>query len=335
MLRRGVISLLLGLTQALIPSTVFAQKPPPKCPEIWFAPMDAEYRPQIKTGGSVDFMDLFRSDAPWLHVASHVTVFNLNGWFIGHASDADILHAISWLREHKIAVGTNLGLLTPRLACGKGIEGYSSNYSMMVVNRLKRLGGTLDYIQMDEPLWFGHEPGAAPTACHLTIDQVAEDVAGNLQKIRTIFPDVKNGDVEPISNFGNPDWLDEINQWSNAYHSKTGQKLSFLAADIDWPRPWLQRAINLGLDLQRQAVRFGMIYNGSAHDTSDAAWMLRAQQGFMTFETGEYPRPDVAIFMSWMHYPTHVLPETSTSAMTNLIDAYVAHRACTPAPATK
>lgn len=325
---RRLLSLILASAPVLVFSGSIAHTDPPQCPEIWFAPLDQEFRPNLNGGGSVDYMDLFRPDAPWPNAASRVNVFNLNGWFIGHASDSDIQTAVSWLRQHRMKIATNLGLLTARETCGKGIEGYSSNYSLFVVSRLKRLGGYLDYIQMDEPLWFGHEPEAAPTACHLSIEQVAQNVASSSQRIRAIFPEVKIGDVEPISNFPRSDWLDHINDWASAYHTVTGQPLAFIAADVDWRKPWLQRARSMGVDLRQIGLRFGMIYNGSGRDKSDASWVTMAQQSFQTFEAEDAQRPDLAIFMSWMHYPIHVLPETSTTAMTHLINAYAEYRPC-------
>lgn len=52
--------------------------------------------------------------------------------------------------------------------CGKGVEGYASPAaSEAVARRIKSLGGQLDCVAMDEPVWFGHIVG------HLSADAAA------------------------------------------------------------------------------------------------------------------------------------------------------------------
>jgi hypothetical protein len=66
-----------------------------------------------------------------------------------------------------------------------------------------RLGGTVDYYTMDEPLYFGHFYTADAkqglvgkrSGCHLSIDEIAQDAAKRIWDVRSVFPDVKVGDV--------------------------------------------------------------------------------------------------------------------------------------------
>jgi hypothetical protein len=42
-------------------------------------------------------------------------------------------------------------------SCGMGVEGYGNpNTIENTARHIKSLGGTIDYIAMDVPVWFGH-----------------------------------------------------------------------------------------------------------------------------------------------------------------------------------
>jgi hypothetical protein len=57
--------------------------------------------------------------------------------------------------------------------CGGGVEGYfAPDQTAALAAKLKRAGGTLQYIAMDEPLWFGHYYNEK-NACHSSIDKSA------------------------------------------------------------------------------------------------------------------------------------------------------------------
>jgi hypothetical protein len=64
--------------------------------------------------------------------------------------------------------------------CGAGVEGYDSPQdAARIAAKLKQAGINLKYIDMDEPLWFGHYYNER-SACRSSIENVAERVAANL-----------------------------------------------------------------------------------------------------------------------------------------------------------
>ena len=101
---------------------------------------------------------------------------------------------------------------------------------------MKRLGGSLAYVAMDEPLWFGRY-ATKKGACQWEIGKIASVVAGEVAQLRMVFPDVKIGDIEPIGDLA-PSWTEDIAEWTNAYRTATGSSLAFLHADIQWETNW-------------------------------------------------------------------------------------------------
>ena len=293
-----------------------------KAPRLSFAPLDPILRPEVGIRGSRDYMDLFRAGAPWGAAAAHINVFKLYPQFLERASDAELRRVIEGLRQRHIALGAELGVLPASTGCGRGIEGYGASGAVAGAARLKRLGGDLRYVLMDEPLWFGHDVNR-PNACHAPIGVIAEQAAQAARSLRRVFPYVEIGDGEPISNFPKDEWRPQIARWIDAYRAAAGKPLAFLVADVDWQKPWLVRLVALQKLLHRRRIGFGIIYNASPDDSTDEAWLDATKRHFEEFESDGRTAPDDAIFQSWAANPTRVLPETSATAFTHLILDYL------------
>ena len=208
----------------------------PRTATVWFTPRSSipvwnVFRP--------DFVQLFEPDAPWPQAASHVRVFKLYSQFAstsipnGGSTDAELKQAIDALNARHIAIGMEAGLLSVAGLCGK-IEGYCGENIGTLAARIKRLGGDLRYLAMDEPLWFGHvtkQPGAQQAS----IAALAVNVAAQAATLRQYFPDVEIGDIEPIQGTAGPaDYLQEIDEWADAFAAATGRPLAFIHSDVGW-----------------------------------------------------------------------------------------------------
>jgi hypothetical protein len=173
---------------------------------------------------------------------------------------------------------------------------------------------------MDEPLYYGHVFGGSG-ACRSSVAAIAHEVADKVSEVRTVYPNAKIGDVEPVG-VGSPTWLADLEQWFSDYHAATGQELAFFRADIQWNRPWDRQMRALSDLLHRRGIPLQVIYNGNAH--SDAEWVDEAVHRFQEYESGGRAPPDVAVFQSWTANPTRVLPEDNPSTLTGLVGRYVA-----------
>jgi hypothetical protein len=122
-----------------------------------------------------DFLDLFQQDAQWSDVAGSISVFKTTNSFILQAPEDQVRLMIEWLQRRHIALAVDVGLLNGAgSGCGKGIEGFAMpRMPTAVAERVKRLGGSLAYIAMDEPLWFGRY-ATKKGACHWEIGSVLQ-----------------------------------------------------------------------------------------------------------------------------------------------------------------
>jgi len=294
-------------------------------PRIWFAPRD----PRGLESGSLDFLDLFQDNAPWQRAAALAKVFKLTPRFLTVATDDVLGRVLLDLKRRHIALAAELGVLHPTASCGQ-IEGYMRN-QLELAQRIRRLGGDLRFVAADEPLYFGHSfDGKA--ACRTPLAALAQDAAGTARQIRSVFPDVRIIDIEPISNFKEANWDSLVAEWLTAFRDAYGEPFAAFDIDIDWGRPWQDRVATITAQMRRANMRIGVIYNGNPKDPTDAAWLDAARQHYTAYEALVGGPPDDVIFQSWVVHPTRVLPESSPDAFTHLLLEYARSHPGVPRP---
>ena len=306
-----------GSTQAQTTVAVF---PPPA---VWFAPIGATRA--IPVQGASDYFDLFSTNAAWLNAASHVAVFKMYSQMLD-LDDATLRNVFADLKRRHIAFAIEWGPLAPSGGCGAGIEGFTGEAALHYAQRIRDLGGSLQYIAFDEP-FDGAVLYGGTNACHWTPMQTAQNAAQNVAQVQAVFPDVVVGDIEVVPNAGAVDtWLSGYGQWLDAWQAVTGKPLAFLHFDMDWANgSWEPAAVALTRALAKRNIPVGHIYDGNGQ-TSDVAWIAAAEQHMTDIETHGRLVADQAIFQSWEAYPKHLLPETDPTAFTYLINRYFRNR---------
>jgi hypothetical protein len=263
-------------------------------------------------------MKLFRQQAAWPNAARQVSVFKLYGEWVAHnATNAELRRAVSDLKRRKMSIAVETGPLLASPQCGQGVEGFAGGEGLLTASRIKAAGGTLRYVAFDEPFYYA-TLYTGPNACRWDAQRVAQAVAAYIRGIRTVFPNVRFGDTEPLTTGAD---VERYKEWIDAYREATGLNLAFMHLDIQYGLPrWPQLTGDLEEFAQSRGVAFGVIYNGDGKDISDNDWLAKAQQRFQTYET-EGGHPNHAVLQSWNDKPDHVLPETQ-STFTNLILRY-------------
>lgn len=292
--------------------------------EIWLSGVDPYVRQALMHDSSSDYNDLFLPNAPWRRAAARVSVFETSTQYLANASDRTLQEMFADLRHRKIALAVS-GLMIPLdPGCGGNVEGYSSIGTMgRIAARIKRLGGALRYVAMDEPLWYGHAYEGR-NACRYSIVQVASKVAGNVEALKRVFPDVMVGDIEPLAAVEGPsDWPSAVSEFASAYQRATGMSLAFFQADIDWNGRWQSVLRIMAGKLSAMKIPMGIIYDGDAIDIDDISWVDHAEQRFTVVEQEGNLVFGQAILATWMRHPTHMLPEAQPGTMTNLVLRYV------------
>ncbi len=303
--------------------------------EVWFSPWSA-------SSGPKDYMALFQPNSPWQRAAAHVKVFEISGHTIlgqpqtDFIAEMDLRNMFSDLKRRHINLEIGIEPLTAPgqrgpTNCAYHVEGYGGPQPLAVAKRAKALGADAEFFGMDEPLYFGHAFGSpdGKHGCHASIAEIARDVANTVHQVRSVYPGVKFGDVEPMSFadndpwFKNGVWLADLSTWFDSYEAATGEKLAFFRIDAWWTKRFAENMPALARLLRAKGIPLQIIYNGNGQDKTDSAWIASAVSHFKQFESGNWPLPDAAVIEFWTPNPSRVLPETDPLTATGLIDQYL------------
>jgi hypothetical protein len=296
--------------------------PPAGKPQVWFSPSfsHGEHR------GSVDNLELFRDSSPWSEARARVNVFKVAVHTLNNMSDDDLANMLNFLNRNRIQLAVEYGMLTASDECGRGVEGFKpENAPTRLSVKIKKLGGQIRYIAMDEPLYFGHYFNGK-NACHWTIDAIARIAASNIGQFRDIFPNIEIGDIEPVNSIKDGDWLEEIRHWIETYRKETGTPLAFFHDDMVWREPIATRTRMLTSLLDSHGIKFGVIFNSRGDVSSDEDWFNSAKNNISEYRANSLKDPDQIIIQSWKPYPSHVLPESNALALTHLVNYYFTGR---------
>jgi hypothetical protein len=291
-------------------------------PQIWLGGLDPISRHAKYPDTAWDYMDMFQRNAPWHLAAANVKVFELGTKFVTEASDEMLSQIFTDLRQRNIAVAIGASWLPGSDACGKGVEGFTHpGTAESVANRIHRLDGDVQYVVLDEPLYFGHTYNKQ-NACQWPIPEVASKVAVEIALFQRVFPSAQICDVEPVAA---PDagWVNQIMQWTQAYQAVAHQPLACFQADVQWTGPWQQQLTELKNRLHAAGMKLGIIYNGDGNAQTGLQWTQLSEQRVRMVEANSLLMPDQALIQSWTRQPDRMLPENQPGTMTNLVLQYV------------
>jgi hypothetical protein len=309
----------------------------PRAQEIWLSPQAAPLNTPLHRAD--DLMDMFEVDAPWKEAASHVTVFQLPASYVGHAPQDEIDNIVADLNRRHIPLALEVGVMNvgPKSTnppCGGfgQVEGYGTpEWAKSIAQKIKKAGGIIQFVAMDEPLFYGHyfkgRPGRQP-GCQSSIDIVVGLVEAPLNVFIAEYPNIIIGDIEPTNIAERPGWKDDISTWVSGFRKTMGRPLAFMHLDIPFNHP---REESFAVDfyryvesLKRQQVigAIGIIYNGTPSDASDESWTQDAREHIHIIEDKNGLHPDHVLIESWTEYPKHALPDSSPSTLTGLVNFY-------------
>jgi hypothetical protein len=309
------------LLVGLVAINVSARAADPKHVQIWLAGVDPLSR-RVRDWQPGDFMDLFGPNALWSTAAAKINVFQVSTQFVLRSEDLELTRTIDWLKRRHIALAMAGLMLSGHDECGRGVEGYSMPNSVQrALTRIKKFGGELSYLVMDEPLHFGHVFAGA-NACEDSLAELAQEVSRKISDARSIFPNILIGDVEPVG--GESDlWADDLLRWFNIFQQYVGTRPAFFRADIGWRRPnWQAQLMAVHSVMGAAHIKFGIIYNSNTLAGS-RAWTEEAEAHFRLIESVLHIVPDQAVIQTWTRLPELFIPETDPATLTGLVDVYL------------
>ncbi|MBN8930338.1 MAG: hypothetical protein J0H19_27415 [Rhodospirillales bacterium] len=294
---------------------------PARAQEVWFAPPS----PHPRLHGFPDWAELFSPDAPWPEARAITRVFQFDGTYVMYYPPEELRSRAVALARHGIAVSVGIQPVTrdPDPTCGTGVEGFDDPRSApRIARNLKAADVPLRYVTMDGALTFGHYYDG-PRGCRYDVPQIVDRVAAAARAILDQYPDVTLIDVESSGMIERPDFADRFRRFKAGFEAAIGRKLEIVQLDMAWPDPTWPDHLRRWRDLTAAlGMRLGIIYNGDSLDSTGEAWTAHAIRNFATIEGTLGVRPAQAVFAGWNKVPTHVLPETSPSAMTYPVAQY-------------
>src|ERR1700722_19884601 len=166
-------------------------------PRIWFFVNDPAQR-RASGFATQNFADLFSPNAPWQEGLSATNVFGISEYSARIAPPDELQKIFALLDARHIAFATSgeMDVVGPD-RCGENIASYTLNPQALreMAVRIKQLGGTLSYVDMDEPLFFGRARFEKTVGehvyhgCQYQVRRIADGVAKSIDALRSVFPD--------------------------------------------------------------------------------------------------------------------------------------------------
>lgn len=294
---------------------------------VWLAGDDPVVQAQKHKSEPADYMDLFKADSPWPNATRRVAAFKISMQFALRSSEEQLTTLIDDLRRRHIALAIEMGLISgpgPN-QCGMNIEGYSSPTGPEnAAKRIKAHGGQLDYVAMDEPVWFGHHFGegsgrlAGKRGCQYSLPELVDKIAPQIEMLRRYFPNIRVGDIEPISSkWGGKSSIDDFVAFDELLRKRLSNTPVFFHADIAWAIPgWKPLLEDAAGRLRRDGIRIGVICDGDETVGTNEAWVRQALERCSEVQSDPRIDPDDLIVQSWEKLPTRMLPESDPGSLT-------------------
>lgn len=271
---------------------------------IWFAPNHYEFLQKYK---NVELLTKYK-----------VNVFQFYGGYILRESDQNLNKIFKYLKRNNIAVSIELPMITWSKDYGYHTEGFAAEgYVASVIKKIKRNGGEVNYISMDEPLFAWYKKHNKKLSSR-DIESLAIQINKNTRFIYNEYPNILIGDVEPINQLGY-DKIKKLSEFYDAYQSKTKHKLHFIHLDISWGERWADDVIQFTELARLLSLRSGVILNSQNTKGPDNVWITNAQENISNFKKHIRSPLNDSIFQSWSKYPYKIIPGHNKEGHLSLI----------------
>jgi hypothetical protein len=274
--------------------------------------MSASNTPALWLGGSAapgrNYSDLTAAGTNWFSLAGG-SVLKVYSADILYDSDAQLSQLFTYLKLHNIKLAIEFYSVTA--GPGESGEGLASaTDAAAMAARVQSLGGSIDYVQMDEALYRAHDVYGH------SIADVAANVAVNVAAIRAVFPNVSVGDIEP---FPSPNSIPDLQAWFAAYQAATGTPLISFTPDVEWNNPdWQTQLEALSSTLQGDGIKLSVIFNGDDSAQSSNQWGAEAEQRMAAVMSDPKIHLDNAIIQTWQPFPTAATPGDVPGTIVNV-----------------
>ena len=299
---------------------------PARAVEYWLGGVDPVVQRMAHKPVMQDYMGLLSEPEAWRAAAAKVAVFKVSAQFVLFGEPDMIRRVFNEMHARHVRMAVEMGSVVRLDDCGGG-EGYAPpDMADKMGKKLRELGVTLDYMALDEPVWYGHEITTGMTPLHqpfcaYPLKVVAQRSAMSVKAMRKYFPGVQVGFVDVVStNLVPPAQLArDCGEFAGLLQDAIGARLAFFHADIAWKTNWQAALPMFKREMRARHIPFGIIIGGSPDQRTNEAWVEVALQRLRAIEADPATRPDQIVAQSWQNLPTHMLPETQPGSETYLL----------------
>jgi hypothetical protein len=294
--------------------------------EYWLGGVDPVIQRVAHKDVMRDYMGLVNDPDAWRAGATRVSVLKVSAQFVLFGEPDMIRGVFNNMHARHIKMAVEMGSVVRLDNCGGG-EGYAPpDMADKMGKKLRDLGVTLDYMALDEPVWYGHEITRGMTPLHqpfcaYPLKVVAQRSAMSIKAMRKYFPAVQVGIIDVVSTSLIPasQLAREYGEFASLLQDEIGGRLAFFHCDIAWRTDWQAVVPPLKAEMRRLRIPFGLIVNGGPLQPTSEAWVDVALRRLRMFEANPALRPDQIVVQSWEDLPTKMLPETEAGTATYLL----------------
>jgi hypothetical protein len=298
--------------------TIRLLSPAAQAQQVWFSPGD-----DLEVRGVIthpDFPKLFDEPSQWPTGLAHIDVLQMRAPYIAR-KPTESAQFYNFLKSHHILVAAVMQVM-PSDTCGQGMEGIMSHKGIDFYPRaIKKAGVQLDYILMDEPLYFGHDYSEKSNTCRLPIRAVAEGVAESVKTIRSYHPNAKFVLSEPEQ--GLPGGPQELAEFLDTYKSVLNEYPVSVRFDVQWHKDWRRDLPPFISMLHARNIGYGVIYNATRAPKDDRAWIRSAKDNVQAWRGAIHVQPDHVMIQTWNPNPVRIVPESDPDTMTGYLKWFV------------
>jgi len=284
-------------------------------PEVWMGP------PSYDNGRC--FRELFEHPDRWAATRERVDVISYTDLnFTKQFKDDDELRRwLGMLADWKIKLALEVGAIKPWSPTGAR----TFEIEKPMWDRLRRLGGRIHAVAMDEPLL------CCRKHIHKDDEHALRETAEYVAAVRRYDPSILVGDIEPYPSIRLADhyrWIESLNA---RLAERKVRGMDFYRLDVNWAefvafnRGSWREVRQLELHCRRLKLPFSLIYWASLFPAmqrkglgDDAAWYVGVMQQGYDYALVD-GRPDQIMVESWVAGPSRCVPDAADFTFTRSV----------------
>nr|AIF12946.1 hypothetical protein [uncultured marine group II/III euryarchaeote KM3_57_F04] len=313
-----------------------------------------DYGNWLQPAAVPDKYTMFNSDDGWESVAANIDALSFPIAKIKDNRNNDVSAIINFTDAHDIELvvvgGGTLGIQTN---CDDTNGEESARRELIKLQHIYDLGGEVDYLSLDGPISRVIDKGRNGN-CGFTLNQSIEELVDYMQAIHAEHPDIRIGWLPNLPNWAYGDYtryhcnregwsdhtFDYVLEELFTALAQVNESFAYVLVDHPWGYAsathiadcnydvttvdWVQRLIDLEMQVKNHSLPFGLIYNSELGGVSSNAEFHNESLAYITAYQNHGGSPDVRMINSWYTYPTENLPESEPYTLTNTMLAALA-----------